>query len=206
LNKKPADKNEWPWLAALLKPSSTSNIYGQHCGASLISSTHVLTTAICIERLQQNQIRVRLGEYKFGDTDGDEDTFNLAWMKMHENFNYETVENNIAILKLDRKVTFSDSIKAATLPFDIDHSQDGNFLATALGWGSLYYGERDRELKFKDRPTMEVEVYVWNNTHCANNYGKKGGLISDTQICAGFDSDGKLGGDLCNGLQCLNYW
>ena len=41
-----ADKNEWPWLAALLRPSSTSS--GQYCGASLISSTHVLTAAHCI--------------------------------------------------------------------------------------------------------------------------------------------------------------
>ena len=42
-----ADKNAWPWLAALLRPSSTSS--GQYCGATLISSTHVLTAAHCID-------------------------------------------------------------------------------------------------------------------------------------------------------------
>ena len=41
-----SEKNAWPWLAALLRPSTSGS--GQYCGASLISETHVLTAAHCV--------------------------------------------------------------------------------------------------------------------------------------------------------------
>merc|ERR1711879_480517 len=174
------DKNEWPWLAALLRPSSTSS--GQYCGASLISSTHVLTAAHCIEPFQQNQIRVRLGEYKFDDNDGDEDTFKLAWMKMHANYNAKTFENDIAILKLDRKVTFSDSIKAACLPFaDVDYVDKK---ATVAGWGTIYFGGPTSQ------QLLEVDVGIWKNSDCANNYRRLNRNVLDTMMCAG-DATGR---------------
>ena len=55
LNKKPADKNEWPWLAAIFKLDSQrkGNFF---CGASLISEEHILTSAHCVERFAQKGI------------------------------------------------------------------------------------------------------------------------------------------------------
>lgn len=38
----PADKNEWPWIAALFLRGR------QFCGGSLIDSTHILTAAHCV--------------------------------------------------------------------------------------------------------------------------------------------------------------
>lgn len=193
LNKKRADKNEWPWMAALYGYNNRKEKLYFLCGASLISEEYLLTAAECIKSSTRSQLKIQLGVYILDEYDGDEQTFDIAWMKIHEEYDSKNSENDIAILKLDRPVNFTDSIQPATLPKS-DYSHDSNFLAIAVGWGSLYSGG-----PIPTKFLMEVEVYVWNNTHCANNYARKNGYVFDTQICAGFDSDGKLGGDVCNG-------
>ena len=143
---------------------------------------------------QKELFEIRLGEYMLNENDGDEQIFNISWIKIHEDFKIQSSENDIAILKLDRPVNFTDSVQPVILPTEVDHSENaGNFMATALGWGSLnsHFG-----LGTVNKP-MEVDVFVWNNTDCENNYANIQ-AISDTMICAGFDSDGKIGGDVCS--------
>lgn len=40
-----ADPDEWPWLAALIRPGGSGASY---CGAALISDRHVITAAHCL--------------------------------------------------------------------------------------------------------------------------------------------------------------
>ena len=95
---------------------------GQYCGATLISDNHVVTAAHCLKPFRREDIMIKLGEYDFneaGET-GDE-TFSVAAMKLHENYNEVTYENDIAIMRLDRPATFSKSIWPICLP---DNSRD----------------------------------------------------------------------------------
>lgn len=134
---RPADPDEWPWLAALVRKGGSGS--GQYCGATLISNTHVLTAAHCLEPFRKEEILVKLGEYDFsqsGET-GDE-TFSVTAMKLHENYNSVTYENDIAIIRLDRPATFSKSIWPICLP---DASQEfTNTRAFVIGWGTIYFG------------------------------------------------------------------
>ena len=68
-------------------------------------------------RFKQDQIKVKVGEYNFNEA-GDtlDSTYALASMKYHENYNTKTFENDIAILKLERPVTFSKSVYPICLP------------------------------------------------------------------------------------------
>ena len=57
-----------------------------------------------------SQIKVKVGEYNFNEAGETLDsTYALASMVYHENYNTKTYENDIAILKLERPVTFSRS-------------------------------------------------------------------------------------------------
>ena len=60
---------------------------------------------------------MKLGEYDFSQTGetGDE-TFSVTAMKLHENYNSVTYENDIAIIRLNRPATFSKSIWPICLP------------------------------------------------------------------------------------------
>lgn len=41
----PADKGEWPWMAALLRDSDD-----QYCGGVLVTDQHILSAAHCVDK------------------------------------------------------------------------------------------------------------------------------------------------------------
>jgi secreted trypsin-like serine protease len=41
----PADKGEWPWMAALLRDKTD-----QYCGGVLITDQHILTASHCVDK------------------------------------------------------------------------------------------------------------------------------------------------------------
>jgi len=179
-------KNAWPWLAALLRPSSTGS--GQYCGAALISKNHILTAAHCVAPFTQDQISVRLGEYDF-TTQGEtgEQTYTLNWMKMHENYDPKTFENDIALLKLSQDAKFTTSVQPACLPAgDLEYN---GVKATVAGWGTIYFGGPTSQF------LQEVNVDIWRNSDCARNYAKLDRKVESTMLCAGDDT----GKDACQG-------
>jgi len=192
---RPADPDEWPWLAALVRRGGSGS--GQYCGATLISNTHVLTAAHCLEPFSKEEILVKLGEYDFsqsGET-GDE-TFSVTAMKLHENYNSVTYENDIAIIRLDRPATFSNSIWPICLP---DASQEfTNTRAFVIGWGTIYFGGP------VSNTLQEVNVRVWDNSQCANNYATLDRQVTDTMLCAGETNRDSCQGDSGGPLNCMN--
>lgn len=141
-------------------------------------------------RFRQSQIRVRLGEYDFeneGETEAS--TYDLASMKMHEQYDPQTFENDIAVLTLDRNVIFSKSVQAACLP-DSDFDYTGT-RGTVTGWGTIYFGGPSSNI------LQEVTIPIWTNSECATNYGKLDRKILDTMMCAGNRDFG--GQDACQG-------
>ena len=91
---------------------------------SAITYTDYFLKKYCLFRFSQSQISVRLGEYDF-TTQGEtgEQTYTLSGMKMHENYDPKTFENDIAILKLSQDAQFTQSVQPACLPIgDSDYN------------------------------------------------------------------------------------
>ena len=152
---RPADPNEWPWLAALVTPGE-----GQYCGATLISDTYVLTAAHCVVQYKPHQIKVKLGEYDFKKRGETRDkTFAIESIKIHENWNDETYEHDIAILRLKMRATFNKSIWPIGLPQST--SEYTNTRAFVLGWGTIYFGGPLSDI------LQEVNLRIWDNQHAS---------------------------------------
>ncbi|XP_068215843.1 coagulation factor IX-like [Palaemon carinicauda] len=179
---RPADPKDWPWMAAFVQRSGTVT----YCGGTLINNLFVLTAAHCMAPFSQNEIFVRLGEYDFSDSSGNRPTdFNVAEVRMHERYNSNTQENDIALVRLDRIVTFSDFIKPVCLPPEGRSFVGLNGFVT--GWGTIFSGGPTSSV------LQEVVVPVWQPNECAAAYPNK---IFPGMMCAGAKEGGK---DSCQG-------
>uniref|UniRef100_A0A3B3ZCQ1 pancreatic elastase II n=1 Tax=Periophthalmus magnuspinnatus TaxID=409849 RepID=A0A3B3ZCQ1_9GOBI len=125
--------HSWPWQVSL--QSGKYGHWSHACGGTLISSEWVVTAAHCL--LSGYSYRVQLGKHSLENNEEKGSlTLSLASTIKHPKYNDHMSRNDIALLKLERPVTFSDTIKPACLP------EEGTVLPNGTpcyvtGWGRL---------------------------------------------------------------------
>ncbi|CAL8277487.1 unnamed protein product [Lota lota] len=103
-------KGESPWQVMLLNHKGDF-----HCGGVLIDENWVLTAAHCLSK--SHRFKVRLGDYERFTWEGTEVTLGVAGVFKHPAYYYrETVDNDVALLRLERPAPLSTYIVPACLP------------------------------------------------------------------------------------------
>ncbi|XP_037723159.1 brachyurin [Drosophila subpulchrella] len=142
------------------------------CGASLISDRHLLTAAHCVEKA------VAITYYLGG-------VLRLAprqlirsinpVVHLHPSFNSQTLENDIAVLRLPEEAIVCDSIRPIRLPGISSSGTNYEYLpAIASGWGRL----NDESATISDT-LRYVARFVESNEDCCYSYDH----IKSTNIC-----------------------
>ncbi|BES98909.1 serine protease [Nesidiocoris tenuis] len=185
----------WPWMAVLgFKSSPTDGIHWE-CGGTLITNRHVVTAAHCLEETGSTLEIVRLGELNLDPNNDDGATpedIRVSKTIVHPGYAAsDAFPDDIAIVVLERPVTFTKLIKPICLPRKgplQNRNFEGKFPFIA-GWGALRYkGPQPFALR-------EAQVLVVSNDKCANSYRQFEEVnITSSQICAG--GNGK---DTCQG-------
>ncbi|KAE8594473.1 hypothetical protein XENTR_v10019660 [Xenopus tropicalis] len=126
--------HSWPWQVSL---QYIYDGYWYHtCGGSLIAPNWVLTAAHCIS--SENTYRVQLGKHNLQQFNDGQETIGVIGLFNHPQWNPNNLANgfDISLLKLEREVDYSDTIKPGCLP-PAGYILPNQFGCYVTGWGYL---------------------------------------------------------------------
>ncbi|MBN3295596.1 ST14 protein, partial [Amia calva] len=180
-----ADVGEWPWQVSL--HFSTMN---HVCGASILSSTWLLSAAHCFKSAQPDFLKPELWMTYSGMRDQqDMEEVQVRKVKRvlpHPSYNPMTYDYDIALLELAVPLEFSNTIHPICLPA-ATHVFPAGMSCWVTGWGTL------REGGSVSRLLQKAEVKIINDTVCDV---VTEGQVSSRMMCSGFLAGGV---DACQG-------
>ncbi|CAG9770113.1 unnamed protein product [Ceutorhynchus assimilis] len=188
-----ATAHEYPFQAALYVYVG-GTIY--FCGGSLINEEWILTAAHCVEN--SSHIIVFLGSHDLDQPkENSRKIFNSTIYIIHEGWDEDLIQNDIALVKLPQNVTLDKYINTVSIAAGNDNFSGDT--SRCLGWGRTIYGSLSNVLLYVDAPVI-------TNALCSS-YREYTGIIADQHICAsGVGTVGSCNGDsggplLINGTQ-----
>ena len=168
----------WPWQVAIEVPMK-----GVHCGGTLIGEQWVLTAAHCVLQHQEweyfEEIKVILGTHNLTDRSSKEVQIILAnKTQHHKDFEWESFNSDIAILKLERKVHITKYVHPVCLPKSKRRKRLMRVRKTGVivGWGS----------KQEPKLLRQMPLPVVKNEECKRSYKRYKYNVTEKMLCAGY--------------------
>lgn len=173
----PAKRDAWPWAVALGYNSSYDmSELKWRCAATLISSRHVLTGAVCASHRDLKVARIGASNLD-GDDDGAQPIdVEIEEKIVHPEYNPTRFKNDIAVLKLAKEVPFSDRVRPICLPLT-NALQNKNLSGSyAAGWGPF------ADFHSYSVDLMEVQVRVDSDETCREAYSSYKKIVIDNRV------------------------
>ncbi len=178
----PSASHSWGW-AVSLRVASTLHF----CGGSIVSPHYVLTAAHCVSdpQIVGLQITAAVGTDTLTDNSGQR--IKVSKIYKHSGWNSVTKENDIALLKLDKAISFKDrNIAKLCLPSltgytDVDFPWVNSKLV-AIGWGSITSGGSSSNVLRQ----VTIEAVGDREPKCSNSIHN-----TRVQFCAAVEGGGK---------------
>lgn len=183
---------EYPWHVAILKHDDE-----YVCGGALIDERHVLTAAHCIDGLNPQYLKLRLGEW---DVSGPIEFYSHVELKaeyvvVHPEYYAGNLRNDIAVIRMQGYVDFPSNPHISPVCLPDAYSSFVGQRCYSTGWGKDAFGGTGRYQSV----LQEVELPVVDYHQCqeALRHTRLGPSFTLHQgmLCAG----GEEGRDTCKG-------
>ncbi|XP_068117605.1 chymotrypsin A-like [Hyperolius riggenbachi] len=186
VNGEEAVPGSWPWQVSLQDN-------GWHfCGGSLINSNWVVTAAHCGVISTD---RIVLGEHDRSSNAEPIQTLAVGKVFTHPNWNSNTINNDISLIKLATPATISSTVSPVCLASPGQVYDDGRLCVTS-GWGKTRYNAANTPSLLQ-----QTALPVLSNAQCKTYWGNN---ISDIMVCAGAAGSSSCMGDSGGPLVCQN--
>ncbi|KAA0200990.1 hypothetical protein HAZT_HAZT001596 [Hyalella azteca] len=182
-----ASTAEYPWMVGILKNGKNR----LSCGGSLISNQWVLTAAHCMTDETPENVEVVLGTNLVGLNQQSGRRVKVSRVIIHPYYRPRYMkDNDIALLKLADRVTYSNRILPVCLPYNLRHSDYEGTYGTVTGWGSV------GELKDLSEVLKDIDLRIMSYEECIVYYRGMGFYkITDNMFCTARPSQGVCKGD-----------
>jgi secreted trypsin-like serine protease len=184
-----ARAGQFPFAAAIQVQTSTSRFF---CGGTLTANQWVATSGHCV--YNGVVFTIQLGSIELVSDDPNRVTVSSSTYILHPDFNPETIENDIGLIKLRMSVEYHIYLHPI-------HPREGTLSDNAsvyvLGWGQT--SDSNAELS----NSLQYSVLsVITNAECRITYGNQ---ITDKMVCAiGNYNEGTCTGDNGGGMVVQN--
>ncbi|XP_037687370.1 transmembrane protease serine 2 isoform X2 [Choloepus didactylus] len=178
-----AAPGDWPWQVSL-------HVQGVHvCGGSIVTAEWIVTAAHCVEAPLSNPrywtafAGILQQSYMFYGSG-----YKIEKVISHPSYDSKTKNNDIALMKLQVPLTFTDKIRPVCLPnpgLKLEPTQP----CWISGWGSTYEKGKTSVVLNAAMVTL-IEPLSCNSRSVYNN------LITPAMVCAGY-LEGNI--DSCQG-------
>lgn len=173
----------WPWQVAL----TVNELF--HCGGTLIAENWVVTAAHCVynrhTRKLFSYIRVHLGvhDIKSGLREPYVQSIDSNEIVPHPNFNWNTFDSDLALIKLKWKANITDHVRPVCLPSKQQRRKvTTGAMGVMLGWG-LTEGEKPKT------ELQQVYMPVVGHSNCQKAYKNETWPVTSNMLCAGYASN-----------------
>ncbi|XP_039488781.1 trypsin alpha-like [Drosophila santomea] len=175
----PTEIEDVPWMVSI-------QIYGQHlCGGSIYNADTIITAAHCFffngAMLDPRYFEIRAGSHS---KQSNGTLVKVAAAIIHENFVFRLLQNDIAVVRLSKRLEFTNKVQP--IPLAESNPEPGT-MSFATGWGTTIEGEAGKASKGPIH-LQGVKLRIQTPNFCGVSH-------DGSRICAGYYRQSTCNGD-----------